>query len=72
MRYQYLFLELPHGRKESGDVAGEKAEQLPQINKILTELGKQGWEAVSHSDATTAAGVRLAPRFLMRRELPDG
>ena len=70
-KWEYMFIGLPHSRTESGKVAGEKVERIPQIEAVLNELGKQGWEIVGHSYIVRAqlGGGMGEPFFALKRPI---
>lgn len=70
-RWEYLYLELPHGRTERSKVAGEAVDRIPQIEEILDAYGADGWEVVSSTHWGTAAGVGKQPRFLLKRPIEE-
>ena len=67
--YEYLFLELPHDRKQRTKVANENVDVVYQITAILNAYGKEGWEAVGFSESFTSTGSHFAPKFLLKRPI---
>lgn len=63
--WEYLFLELPHDRRQEGKVADERVENVYQITAILNEVGSQGWKVVNFNRTVTGAGKHFAPQFLL-------
>lgn len=67
--WEYMYLSLPHGRTTAGQIAGEAAERVLQVETILNALGAEGWEVVAMTQVTLGAGTHDAPRFLLKRPL---
>lgn len=71
MKWEYMFVVLPHTRTTDSKVAGEAVKRVTQIEAILDAWGAEGWEAVAMTFAAhSGMGGVGEPRILLKRPVP--
>ena len=67
-KWEYMCLQAPHTRTSSAKIAGETVHPVPQIEKIINELGEQGWELTGVWEY--AVSGKAGPTLFFKRPKP--
>ena len=64
--WEYKCVHAPHTRTKDGNIGGERAKPVPQIESIMDALGQLNWELVAVIDASSFANERGVVLFFKR------